>query len=133
MAEKDVAARLKEKNRDILWKPVSDKFGVGTPDRVGKFKGAAGEVFWAELKYLKELPKNSCKVGLKPKQASWLQEWQDAGGHSFLLIGIESCKKVAIFCKDFRRISHEGISREEYDLVDYEDVGKNILRIVRNG
>lgn len=127
MSEKDVAAKLKEKNRSILWKPISDKFGVGTPDRCGKWRKQKGGEFWAELKFIKKLPVRGCKVGLKKKQAGWLEEWKENCGNCVLIVGIESENKVALFFDGFRKISSDGLMREQFDLVAYDEVS-GILR-----
>lgn len=123
--EKDVAAKLKAKNTDILWKATSDKYGVGTPDRAAILRGT-GEVFWVELKFLRALPKKRCKVGLKPKQAAWLQEWKENGGDAFLIVGVGS-DKVSVFEDGFKSIAFDGVSREDFNLINYEQV-TSVLR-----
>lgn len=126
MSEKDVAAKLKDKARGILWKAISDKFGVGTPDRACKLR-QSGVMFWAELKHIKQLPKRNCKVGLKHKQAAWLTEWQEDGGNCCLIVGVGSENKVAVFFGSYGRISREGVMREEFSLVGYSEV-ENLLK-----
>lgn len=123
MNEAGVASKIKEKNPAWLIKPISDKFGYGTPDRILLLK-ASGCVVWAELKFLKELPKNRCKVGLKPKQGAFLREWSEQGGNSCLIIGIGKLNKVAIFFEGFSKIANEGVEREEFLLVDYSSIGR---------
>lgn len=123
MDEAGVAAKLKEKNRQFLIKSVSDKFGYGTPDRILLLKGQ-GSVIWAELKFLKALPKNHCKVGLKKKQGAFLAEWAEEGGNSCLIIGVASEKKVVVVTDGFRRIALEGMKREEFVMIGYEEVGQ---------
>lgn len=128
MAERDVAAKLREKNPSVLWKPISDKFGVGTPDRCCKFKHQNGFVFWVEIKFIRQLPKSSCKVGLKMKQGAWLKEWQSYGGNAFLIVGVASERKIAIFNQDFPRIATQGIERSEFNMINYEDASATIKR-----
>lgn len=118
MAEKDVAEKLKKYNPAILWKPVSDKFGVGTPDRACKFK-SEDIMFWAELKEIKHLPKKSCKIGLKSKQAAFLAEWSDFGGNSCVIVGVRSLKKVSVLFGDFMRVYEHGMNIEDFNLIDY--------------
>lgn len=123
MNEVGMAARLKEKNRQWLWVPTPDKFGTGIPDRILLLKGQ-GSVVWAELKFLRSLPKRSCKVGLRKKQAAFLGEWSREGGKSCLIVGVGDENKVAMFWDDFSRIAIEGVGREEFELIRYEDVGR---------
>ena len=130
MSEADVASRLREKNPEFLWKPVSDKFGAGTPDRCVLWRGV-GKVAWGELKHLESIPKRKCKVKLKPKQAAWLEEWKKEGGFSFLVVGFKKERKVAIFFSDFRRICFEGLKVEEIELINYEDVTNKLKSLMR--
>lgn len=125
MNEVWVAAKLKEKNRQFLVKPISDKYGVGTPDRILLLRGK-GDVVWAELKFLRSLPKNHSKVGLHKKQAGFLSEWSREGGNSCLIVGIGDEDKAAIFYNDFSRISIEGVKRDEFLLVSWECVGEQL-------
>ena len=129
MSEARVTEKLRKANPEWLWKPISDKFGAGTPDRCVLWRGR-GKVAWGEAKCLETLPKRSCKVNLKPRQAAWLEEWQQNGGFSFLVIGFEEQNKVAMFFSDFSRIAHQGVLLEEIELIAYEDVTLKLKSLV---
>ena len=123
MSEADAASKLKQENPEFLWKPISDKFGAGTPDRCVLWRGRS-EVFWIELKFIQKLPKTNCKVGLKHKQAGWLEEWKANSGRSLLIVAVGESKKVAVFKENFRSIALNGIARENYELINYSDVSR---------
>lgn len=129
MNEAGVAAKLKEKNPGWLWEPVADRWGSGIPDRLVMLRGV-GKVAVVELKCLQSLPKRSCRVGLKGKQAGWLERWVKEGGSGALIIGVTKERKVAVVVDGFRRIASEGMKREEFDLVRYEDVGTILKSLV---
>ena len=121
MSEALVAKKLKKNNPQMLIKNISDKFGEGTPDRCCKWKDSE-KVIWIELKHIKPIPKKKCKIGLKAKQAAWLEEWKEWGGSSFVLVGIKSENAVAIFENDFRTIQLCGVKREKFHLIPYDKV-----------
>lgn len=131
MSEAKLAAKLKEKNPQILWKAISDKFGVGTPDRCIKFKGDSNAVWWVELKFLKKTPLRSCKVGLKPKQASWLEEWSNWNGNSAVIIGFGDQKGIHIVFNDFKKLCHVGLEKSEIEIIDHNLVYKKFKEVAR--
>ena len=131
MAEKHVAEKLKKCSPRLLWKPISDKYGVGTPDRAILVRGVGISSF-GELKHLKQAPITKCKCGLKSHQARWLQEWKDNGGSCFLIIGVGK-DKVAIFANGFIDIFKNGLCREQFDLINYEEVESKLLGMMRDG
>jgi hypothetical protein len=118
--EKDAAALLSRENPEILLRQTPDKFGIGVPDRIGLKRGT-GWTFVAELKFLKQLPVRSCKVGLKKKQAQWLQSWKDSGGYAFLVVCLPD--RIAVFCDRFLEIFQDGVRREQFFCVPYESFG----------
>ena len=131
MAEKHVARKLKDNSPHLLWEAISDKYGVGTPDRCVLARGK-GLVAWIELKYLKQAPSTKCKCGLKGVQAQWLQRWQENGGTSLLIVGVGS-DKVSIFSDGFIDIYKNGIMREQFELINYEEAESKLLGLMGNG
>lgn len=79
-------------------KKLQDAVNPGLPDsvyveaeRVWNQKDSL--VAWIEFKYVPTWPKKEAtlvKVGLTPNQRRWLQEWSEAGGHAFCLIGVDT-------------------------------------------
>jgi len=124
--EKHVALKLREKNPCLLLKQTPDKFGTGVPDRLGLLRGTTF-VFVAELKFIKQLPKHHCKVGLKRQQARWMSEWKDNGGNAFLIVGVKD--KVAIFKERFNKIFSVGIDLQDFNLINYEDVAAELQKV----
>ena len=41
-----------------------------------------------------------------------------------MIVGVADENKVAIFWEDFSRIAIEGVTRQEFELVDYASIGK---------
>jgi hypothetical protein len=121
--EKDASALLARKNPQFMLKQMPDKFGTGIPDRLGKKRGSCW-TFVAELKFLKKLPAKSCKVGLKKKQAQWLQNWRNDGGNAFLIVCLPDC--VAVFCDRFLEIFTAGVRRDEFNCVAYDELASQI-------
>lgn len=131
MSEAKSAAKLKKENPRILIKNVSDKFGEGTPDRC-ILMDRQGEVVWAELKYLEKLPRKKKKIGLKPKQASWLEEWKRRGGTAVVVAAIGELNKVAVIPCNFKSIQTDGATREELISFscDYDDFTDELWEII---
>jgi hypothetical protein len=125
VSEELLSQHLKKNNKDMLWKNISDKYGEGTPDRAFKFRNLS-DVFFAELKFIKSLPQKKKKVGLRKKQAAWLEEWQEWGGRALLIVGVGDEKAVAIFDDGFYDIATKGIDRESFNLIPYDEVSKFI-------
>lgn len=128
MSEKNLANKLEKKNPNLLWKHISDKFGVGTPDRCLLSKSSS-DVYWTELKFLTKLPKKKCKIGIRPKQAAWLEQWNKYGGSGFVIVGFGDSDKVCILHKDFVKVLSEGIEIGEIELIEINSVEEKIREI----
>lgn len=128
MAEKDVTTKIKKLSKRLIWEPLADKYGYGTPDRCFLDLDSL-RVGFCEFKFIPCLPLRSKKVGLKPRQARWLSDWRAGGGLAFLVIGVTD--KVAIFPDDFYRIAEKGINRNEFELIDFKDFEAKMKELIK--
>lgn len=126
MSEKQVGEKLAKHSPRFLWKASADKYGYGTPDRCVLERGQ-GKVLQIELKHVGGLPKRKSKIkGFKPRQAQWLDEWARNGGLSLLAVGIGD-DKVAFFTERFVDMCREGVERDRYDLMNYNQAEEFLL------
>ena len=129
MSEADVAVRLKKSNVGLKIKPVADKFGSGIPDRIAKFRDSS-DVWFLELKFLKRLPKVSCKVGLKKKQAGWCEDWSGWGGRCAVVVGVSEENGIAVFFGDFMDIATNGIRRQDFKIIRYDELSSELRKMM---
>lgn len=127
MLEKDAANKIKRSTVGLRWKPLSDKYGQGIPDRVFTVIGV-GWVGFVELKAIGSVPARRKKVGLKGYQARWLQEHKDDGGNSFLIIAVGS-DKILIVKENFVDVAKFGIEKKDFNLINYSEVEAELKKL----
>lgn len=57
-----------------------------------------------------------------------MENWQANGGLAFLILGIGN--KISIIETNFKKIFSEGLQREEFNLIDYEDVAAELQKMI---
>jgi penicillin-binding protein-related factor A (putative recombinase) len=78
------------------------------------------------------MPKRKCKIGIKPKQAAWLEQWNNFGGLGVVIVGFGDCEKICILHKDFVKVLSEGMEVGEIELIEMNSVEEKI-REIKNG
>ena len=96
---------------------LEDSLTAGIPDASVCHDGRE---IWLEGKYMKALPKRiqtPIKPGLRPDQATWLENRERAGGNCRIWIRIVDLGWVLVWT-DFRRCV-DGFTREDLDKNDF--------------
>lgn len=129
MSEAKMWNKLQKNSKSglICWKVLSDKYGVGIPDRTFILSRSDKFTGFVELKWIKEWPVTGSagtSIGLRREQALWLEDWCKHGGNAFVLLGIGK-ENLVFFKKDFMGLSKNGITRDTimnntvYDYASY--------------
>ena len=105
MSEAKFWQKLKQ-HKGLHWEVLSDKFGTGIPDRI--FINQKRTVGLVELKWSDSSAiESSGRKTYLATQSMWLDRWQNASGHAFLMFGHPG-NQIQLFESDFRKIFVHG-------------------------